>query len=215
MTNDAAGRALPALDDQIRAPRTRPIQRSEVLGPLRALADDIRLQILEVLALNHQMAADELSASLVIEQPTIERHLQQLVAAGLITEQETDGPDKRYQLHIARLDELFERLRHLLSRENAAAIFNDARRSLPKTLHRFVDGDGLITLWPRRERDREAVLDLLVSKFRRNHLYTEVEVNEILNQWHTFQDPANLRRQLADYGYLGRTSSGDRYWRER
>ncbi|MCL4863560.1 MAG: DUF2087 domain-containing protein, partial [Caldilineaceae bacterium] len=38
---------------------------------------------------------------------------------------------------------------------------------------------------------------------------------EVLSQWHTFQDPANMRRQLVDYGYLGRTSSGDRYWRER
>jgi hypothetical protein len=73
----------------------------------------------------------------------------------------------------------------------------------------------LVTLWPRRERHREAVLDYLVDKFRRNHLYNEVEINEVLNQWHTFQDPANMRRQLVDYGYLGRTSSGDRYWRER
>ncbi|RIK26528.1 MAG: transcriptional regulator [Chloroflexi bacterium] len=79
----------------------------------------------------------------------------------------------------------------------------------------FVDSDGLVTLWPRRERDREAVLDYLVNKFQRNHLYNEAEVNEVLSQWHTFQDPANMRRQLVDYGYLGRTSSGDRYWRER
>jgi hypothetical protein len=55
----------------------------------------------------------------------------------------------------------------------------------------------------------------LVNKFRRNHFYNETDVNEMLNQWHTFEDAANLRRQLVDFGYLGRTSSGDRYWRER
>lgn len=198
-----------------RTPRTKPIQRSEVLGPLRALTDDTRLQILELLALNEQMSAQKILAQLEVEQSTVARHLQQLVAAGFVTEQRTGDTDKQFRLCAERVDELFARLRQLLSAANANAILSDARRALPETLHRFVDSDGLVTLWPRRERDREAVLDYLVSKFRRNHLYNEAEVNEGLSQWHTFQDPANLRRQLVDYGYLGRTSSGDRYWRER
>jgi DNA-binding MarR family transcriptional regulator len=198
-----------------RTPRTKPIQRSEVLGPLRALTDDTRLQILELLALNEQMSAQEILAQLEVEQSTVARHLQQLVAAGFVTEQRTGDTDKLYRLCAERVDELFVRLRQLLSTANATAILSDARRALPEVLHRFVDSDGLVTLWPRRERDREAVLGYLVSKFRRNHLYNEAEVNEVLSLWHTFQDPANMRRQLVDYGYLGRTSSGDRYWRER
>lgn len=194
--------------------RSKPVQRSEVLGPLAALADDTRLQILELLVLNEQMTAQEIVTQLGGGQSTISRHLQQLVAAGFVTERRTDD-DKVYQLRVERVDDLFARLRQLLSAENASAILNDVRRTLPEELHRFVDRDGLVTLWPRRERDREAVLDYLVNKLRRNHLYNEAQVNEVLNQWHTFQDPANMRRQLVDYGYLGRTSSGDRYWRER
>jgi hypothetical protein len=196
-------------------PRTKPIQRSEVLGPLRALTDDTRLQILELLALNEQMAAQEIIAQLEVGQSTVSRHLQQLVAAGFVTEQRAGDTNKLYRLHAERLDELFARLRQLLSASNVSAILSDVRRRLPEALHRFVDRDGLVTLWPRRERDREAVLDYLVNKLQRNHLYNEAEVNEVLNQWHNFQDPANMRRQLVDYGYLGRTSSGDRYWRER
>ena len=38
---------------------------------------------------------------------------------------------------------------------------------------------------------------------------------ELLNRWHTFEDAAILRREMVDYGYMGRTSSGDRYWREK
>jgi hypothetical protein len=196
-------------------PRTKPIQRSEVLGPLRALTDDTRLQILELLALNEQMSAQEIIAQFEVEQSTVARHLQQLVAASFVTEQRAGDANKLYRLHAERVDDLFARLRQLLTAANATAILSDARRALPETLHRFVASDGLVTLWPRRERDREAVLDYLVNKFRRNHLYNEAEVNEVLSQWHTFEDPANLRRQLVDYGYLGRTSSGDRYWRER
>lgn len=212
ITHNPASDDLPSLPPQASPSRTRPIQRSEVLSPLRALADDVRLQILEVLALHQQLSVDELSATLDLEASVLRRHVQQLAAAGFISEQPDAG---QYQLHAERLDELAGQLRQLLSAENAAAIFSDARRSLPKEIQRFVDSDGRVTLWPRRERDREAILDLLVNKFRRNQLYHEVEVNEILNQWHTFQDPANLRRQLVDYGYLGRTESGARYWRER
>ncbi len=213
--NDRAASDLSVIHAVGETLRTKPIQRSEVLGPLRALTDDTRLQILELLALNEQMLAQEIVAQLEVGQSTISRHLQQLVAAGFVTEQRAGDAKKLYRLHIERVDELFARLRQLLSAVNATAILSDARRALPEALHRFVDRDGLVTLWPRRERDREAILDYLVNKFQRNQLYSEVEVNEVLNQWHTFQDPANMRRQLVDYGYLGRTSSGDRYWRER
>lgn len=199
----------------IETPRRKPIQRSEVLGPLRALSDETRLQILELLVLNEQMLAQEIIAQLEVGQSTVSRHLQQLVAAGFVTEQRTGDTNKLYHLRAERVDELFVLLRQLLSSANVTAILSDVRRTLPEALHRFVDRDGLVTMWPRRERDREAVLDYLIDKFQRNHLYNEVEINEVLNQWHTFQDPANMRRQLVDYGYLGRTSSGDRYWRER
>ena len=195
--------------------RTRPVQRSEVLGPLNALADNTRLQIVELLALHKVMLAQEIIAHLDVGQSTVSRHLQQLVAAGFVTELRTAGANKLYRLQPARLPELFGTLSLLFSAANAAAIASDSRRELPSILHSLVDRDGLVTQWPRREKLREAVLDYLVNKFRRNHLYAEAEVNEMLNRWHTFADPANLRRQLVDYAYLGRTSSGDRYWRER
>lgn len=195
--------------------RTEPIQRSEVLGPLRALADDTRLQILELLAANKTLLAQEIIAQLDVGQSTVSRHLQQLVAAGFITEQRKGDVNKSYRLHPDRVQDLFARLSQLLTAANVEAIRTDARRSLPEALQRFVDRDGLVTLWPRREKDRAAVMEYLVSKFERNHLYTEEEVNDLLNQWCAFQDPANMRRQLVDFVYLDRTSSGDRYWRER
>lgn len=195
--------------------RTEPVHRSEVLGLLRALADDTRLQILELLAYHETMLAQEIITQLDVGQSTVSRHLQQLVAAGFVSEQRSGDANKRYRLRVERLQELFATLHRLLTAENAAAIRTDARRELPQVLQRFVDRDGLVTTWPRRQRDREAILDYLVNKFTRNRFYSEVEVNDVLSAWHTFDDPANLRRQMVDYGYLGRTSSGDRYWRER
>ncbi len=92
---------------------------------------------------------------------------------------------------------------------------SDVQETLPPILQRFVNREGLVTQWPRKSQAREAILVYLVNKFRRNQLYSEAEVNDLLDRWHTFHDPALLRRELYDYGYMGRTSSGDKYWRER
>jgi len=43
--------------------------------------------------------------------------------------------------------------------------------------------------------------------------FTEREINALLNQRHTFQDAALLRRFLCDLGYLERTRDGREYWR--
>jgi DNA-binding transcriptional ArsR family regulator len=112
--------------------RTKPILRSEVLGPLRALTDETRLQILELLVLNEQMLAQEIIAQVEVGQSTVSRHLQQLVAAGFVIEQRTGDTNKLYRLHAERVDELFALLRQLLSTANATAILSDARRTLPE-----------------------------------------------------------------------------------
>ena len=36
----------------------------------------------------------------------------------------------------------------------------------------------------------------------------------LLNQWHTFEDPATLRRELYQHRFLGRQPSGAAYWLE-
>ena len=38
-------------------------------------------------------------------------------------------------------------------------------------------------------------------------------ISEFLNQRHTFEDAALLRRFLCDLGYLERTRDGREYWR--
>jgi hypothetical protein len=195
--------------------RAEPFQRGEALGPLRALGDETRLQILELLAANEPLRAQKIIAQLDVGQSTVSRHLKQLATAGFVTEERTGDANKVYRLHTHRLPQLCFLLRQLLSATNARAILSDARRDLPRALHRFVDRDGLVTQWPRGEADRAAVLDYLVDKFQRDQLYTEAEVNDLLDRWHTFRDPAHLRRELYEYGYMGRSSSGGRYWRER
>ncbi len=203
------------MQDQSAIARSQPIPRGQVLFPLRALTDDTRLQILELLAASETLRAQAIIEELDVTQSTVSRHLSQLVAAGFIAEERGDGANKSYRLRRERVEEVFALLSQLLSAENAQAVLSDARRKLPQNLHRFLDREGLLIHWPRTPSDQKNLLDYLVEKFQPNHLYSETEVNDLLNRWHTFDDPAILRREMVDYGYMGRTSSGDRYWREK
>ena len=54
----------------------------------------------------------------------------------------------------------------------------------------------------------------LAQKFEPGKIYTEKQVNVLLNQWHTFEDPATLRRELYQHRFLGRQPSGAAYWLE-
>lgn len=56
-------------------------------------------------------------------------------------------------------------------------------------------------------------LGFLAAKFEAGREYSEKEVNEILNQNHTFGDPAMLRRELYMKKLLDRTPDGGKYWK--
>lgn len=70
-----------------------------------------------------------------------------------------------------------------------------------------IDPNGVVTRWPRKEKDRQAVLGHLVQFFTPDVKYTEKEVNEILKVHHSFQDWALLRRELFERGFLDRKSN--------
>ena len=193
--------------------RTEPIQRTEVLAPLSALADETRLHILELLASHQELFAQELITKLEVSQPTVSRHLKQLRSANLITEQRGNDANKSYQLNATAIETLFHTLTQLLSTENAQLVAADARLTQPTALRRFLDRDARITTWPSKQKDQQALLDYLIAKFSPAQAYTEAQVNALLTTWHTYGNPAYLRRSLVDAGLLQRTPDGARYWR--
>lgn len=73
------------------------------------------------------------------------------------------------------------------------------------TLEKFLDEDGRLKSWPRRKEDKRAVLVYLAGKFEAGRTYTEAEVNEIILEWHLFDDHALLRRELFDAFLLDRS----------
>ena len=82
-------------------------------------------------------------------------------------------------------------------------------------LEHYLDDQGRLKEWPsRRNRGRfqQIALEYLATQFEPGVLYTEREVNALLNQHHTFGDPALLRRELFERGLVDRVPNGSAYW---
>lgn len=83
-----------------------------------------------------------------------------------------------------------------------------------KCLSGYVDADGKFDRLPgkRKKKSLDAMIKFLGEQFDANTEYTELEVNDILIQFHSFNDPATLRRLLFGSQILDRTRDGRRYW---
>ncbi|MDJ0619505.1 MAG: DUF2087 domain-containing protein [Calothrix sp. MO_192.B10] len=84
-------------------------------------------------------------------------------------------------------------------------------------LKSYLDEQALVKEWPskrNRGKFQKLVLEYLATKFEIGVTYTEKQVNNILNQHHTFGDPAMLRRELFEKGFINRKRDGSAYWCE-
>ena len=82
---------------------------------------------------------------------------------------------------------------------------------LTHILRNFLDGDGKLTAFPAKRKMKLYALLYLAQKIPADTDFAEREINDILLDWHTFADPATLRRELYDYGFLDRSRDGKVY----
>ena len=72
--------------------------------------------------------------------------------------------------------------------------------------------EGIIR-WPKKPSDKEIVINRLSRKFESEHVYSEKEVNHIIQKYHSFNDIPLLRRELVSRKYLIRKDDGSEYWK--
>lgn len=79
----------------------------------------------------------------------------------------------------------------------------------------YLDATNRVIVWPAKKHGqrRVAILRYMLQGFEVGRTYTEREVNDILNARHAFEDPAFLRRELVDRGWMQRTRDCREYWR--
>lgn len=187
--------------------RQSPIGQRELQLRLEALADETRLQILDLFAAQDELTAQEIQDRLALTQSTASRQLRGL--ALFIAEQRGEGASKRYLLSPAQIAMTFRALRQRIDGRPQA---EDARHSAGD-LRRFMDRRGRLTMFPTRSRDQLLVLEYLAERFELGRIYTEREVNQIIAAQLAHDDFVTARRELFNHMLLGRESDGSRYWR--
>lgn len=85
-----------------RQPHVEALARAEILSRLNALADDVRLRILKLVAEQGEQSSREVQEHVGLGQSAVSRHLKQLSAVGYLDEQRREGA-KHYTLNPERL----------------------------------------------------------------------------------------------------------------
>ena len=78
-------------------------------------------------------------------------------------------------------------------------------------LKNFLDTEGRLTSYPSKRKMKLYALIYIAGKIEKGKVYTEKEINAVLNEWHSFNDPATLRRELYTHKFLDRDSYGKEY----
>jgi DNA-binding transcriptional ArsR family regulator len=78
------------------------LDRADIVSRLAALADDTRLQILQMIRDNGEMRAQEVIEATQLSQPSVSRYLGQLTATGFLQERRVSGA-KAYVLNRERI----------------------------------------------------------------------------------------------------------------
>lgn len=82
-------------------------------------------------------------------------------------------------------------------------------------LKSFMNGHEQLTVLPAKYKKKLIAYYYLSTKFEAGREYSESEVNDIINEWTEFDDPATIRRELIVKQLLCRTNDCRWYWKEK
>ncbi len=187
----------------------------DLLDALKALADPNRLRVAGACAAAPRTVV-ELAADLGSPEPAVRRHLERLLAAGLVavgpmTPVVAPGPsDPRDVAYVLRVDAIHAVGRRLAAIEVEGApvsgVVGPDGSPLPPDEARIIRGffrDDRLTTIPSQEKKRLVVIRYLRDRcFTEDRPYPEKEVNQRLALFHP--DVATLRRAMVDEGMMTR-----------
>lgn len=200
----------------------------DLLVALKALADPNRLRVAGACAADPR-TVPQLASELVMPEPAVRRHLERLVAAGLVEAVVAAGlveavgapaevpSEVRYALRVDAIHALGRRLATIeaeveaeVGREveagHVAEVPGPDGAALAAAEARIIRGffrDDRLTTIPSQEKKRLVVIRYLRDRcFTEDRPYPEKEINQRLALFHP--DVATLRRAMVDEGLMTR-----------
>lgn len=186
------------------------------LNMLKALADDSRLTLIRLLEDGERTVGD-LAQAVSLTDPTVSHHLSRLREAGLVSLRMA-GNQRFYRINAGGLAD-FKRLAAEVEHmpPPAEPVVNDQSwiealgwGEYDQKVLRDYTLNGRLTQIPLKQKKLDVILRWLATLFEPGRLYTEPEVNAVINAVH--EDHASLRRELIGFGYLRRERGGGKYW---
>lgn len=181
-----------------------------------ALLDVDRLKIIGELARGNG-SVSVLAARVGMETKTVISHLEMLSKSGVVTlEEQPDGP-LTYLINEQALAEMSkrqaQRAKSLQNKEPDLRPIGDGFTPTEvKYIHSFTNARGLIKHLPSIKKRAKlfALLKYAMQDLEIGRKYTESEFNEALSRF--AYDYVLVRRELVDWGFVGREVDGSAYW---
>ena len=173
----------------------------------KALSDPNRLKIIGLLA-QKDLSVEQLAEMLGIGSSTVSHHLSRLSKTGLVGAR-TESYYNIYHLNTGRLESLSK---ELLAGETLPAVTADINMDAydQKVIRNYTNDDGTLKSIPNQMKKLLAVLRYVAKDFQIGTVYSEKEVNRILEKYN--QDYAQLRRELVEFKFMAREGGGGSYW---
>ena len=187
------------MSDADAGPVTDPVHPGRVLA---AIASEGRLRALSAVVLEGPVDEATVAVRAGLSPADARRALGRLADAGVVA---ADG-EGRWSVSLASLD-ASARLGSKL--QVGADPGEQATSPQQAAVLRAYLHNGRLRSIPSQRRKRRAVLDWLSQQFEPGKVYSEADVNRILDRYHT--DPAALRRFLVDEEFMDRREGF--YWR--
>ena len=80
-------------------------------------------------------------------------------------------------------------------------------------MNNLINEFNQIIRWPKKQSEKNIVVEWLSNKFEYKRKYSEKEINQIIEKSHNFSDIPLLRRELISKKYLARKDDGSEYWK--
>lgn len=112
-------------------------------------------------------------------------------------------------LEAGRVNDFVEYPETLTVHDERAIVTEEERQAILAQHFSSPDGRTLLRL-PKKEKKKLVVLKHIAELFEPGRMYTENEVNGILER--VYHDHVTIRRYLIEYGFVARTPDCSRYW---
>ncbi len=130
------------------------------------------------------------------------------IGKAIISKTEEYIESARVRKHTELMELVPARYKKKILTQDAKALGKKWREEVKR---RFFNEDGSLKTWPSKHSNKFYTLKEIARNFKKNHVYTESEVNAILAPIH--EDYIALRRYLINYGFVKRTEDGLEYKR--